>query len=121
MQTDYLQLRDWEFPVDNRFAEHFRAQVDSTTLPHPADSSARLCERCADLDFESESFTLEVNRSTLSLSGRNCDFCAMLESACERDTRFSKGDSVQIERVESNLKLAHADFPILSLLRNIGT
>jgi hypothetical protein len=43
----------------------------------------------------------------------------MLESACKKDKGL-KGDQIQLERTQSNLKLANADFPLLSLFRNLG-
>jgi hypothetical protein len=47
-------LKDWEFPVDNLFAEHVFTAVGSETLlpaPEARQPGGSLCSRCIHLDF----------------------------------------------------------------------
>lgn len=119
MHTELFKLKDWDFPVDNAFSVQFRAQASPDLLPGLNNAHARLCQRCTDLDFEAGGFSLEESLSRLASSAIGCDFCRMLETACKQDKAF-KGDYIQLERNQSNLKLANAEFPLLSLLRNLG-
>ena len=119
MHTDITKLKDWDFPVDNAFAEQLRAQIDSPALPVLNETTARLCSRCTNLDFGAGGFTLEESLGKLTLSAAECDLCRMLETACKQAGDL-KGDSIQLERTQSNLKLANADFPLLSLFRNLS-
>lgn len=114
-----MKLRDWEFPVDNTFAAQFRTRIKSHVLPALNRGNAKLCETCAGLDFGAGGFTFEASLTDLSLASAGCEFCSMLEIACKQDGSL-KGDTIQLERNQSNLKLANADFPLLSLYRNLG-
>jgi hypothetical protein len=55
----------------------------------------------------------------LSKSAATCDLCSLLHSACKRDGNV-KGENIQVERSQSNLKLSSAELPILSILRSAG-
>jgi hypothetical protein len=57
--------------------------------------------------------------SSLSRSAATCDLCSLLDSACKRDG-LVKGEHIQVERSQSNLKLSSSDLPILSILRSPG-
>lgn len=113
------QLKDWSFPVDNAFAKRLRAKANPLVLPVLDDTGAKLCQRCTYLDFEVGGFSHEESLTNLASSAASCDFCKMLEAACKQDKSL-KGDHIQLERTQSNLKLANAEFPLFSLLRKLG-
>jgi hypothetical protein len=118
-RANLSKLKNWDFPVDNIFAAQLRAEASFQQLPTLSSTDAKLCQRCTELDFEAGGFSFEASLSTLATSAPICDLCSMLQAACQQD-RTLKGDYIQLERTQSNLKLTNAEYPLLSLLRNLG-
>lgn len=105
--------------MDNTFAEQVQAIV-GFSIPSPSNNRrARLCKRCDDLDFWVGGFSLEDTAANLEHCAKYCDFCNMLQDACKRE-KSVRGSQIQLDRVESNLKLANAELPTLSIIRSPG-
>jgi hypothetical protein len=112
-------LKDWEFPVDNHFAQEVADRVGNATFSPKARPMPTLCKRCKKLEFWTGGFSLDDNVSSLLMSAQTCDLCKMLRDA-RREEDTAATDHIRFERKESNLLLAGDPFPALSILRTPG-
>jgi serine/threonine protein kinase len=118
IRADYSlpPLKDWQFPVDNRFADAVALRVPDATFVPRLRKTPKLCERCEKLDFWTGGFFIDDDVSSLLVSAQTCDFCRMLQDA-RRDEDTGATEQVRFERKESNLLLTGDPFPVLSILR----
>lgn len=112
-------LKDWEFPVDNHFAEALSKRIGPLSPPSPSSQSARLCDRCAKLSFWDGGFTFGDRLSTLRESAKSCDFCRLLSDVSIKAGN-ELGKLITFERKLSNLVITGDSFPILSIVRSDG-
>lgn len=118
-------LQDWEFPVDNEFAEKVVARLDPKSF-YPGGVSkvvsiARLCSRCEKLDFWDSLFEIEDQISDLIKRSRSCQFCEVLLRICERFEQSSNAKVFRFERRESSLRLSGLQtLPVLSICCSPG-
>ena len=106
-------LKDWEFIVDNEFAERMLSQ---STIYNKSHKSGTFCNRCIGLNFWAPGFNLGVTMVDLRARSPNCDFCRLLVRVCERSAT-GMGGKVHIERRQSNLALLEDSYPMLSIFR----
>jgi hypothetical protein len=120
VRADYSlpPLKDWQFPVDNRFASAVTNYGNCTALISQSKSTKvlKLCKRCSVLEFWTAGFSLDDNLSDLRFSAQTCELCRMLLNTHRDDNTLANG-RVRFERKESNLLLVGKSFPVLSLLR----
>jgi serine/threonine protein kinase len=115
---DLPPLKDWEFPVDNGFADRVLGKLGAKNFQPGRVEPAKLCARCQNIDFWSGNFTLVECRSRLQESMANCHFCALLLEIC---LKFDTRDQVRFDRKDSTLRLSdiHTQ-PVLSIIRSPG-
>lgn len=121
IRTDYTlpPLKDWDFPVDNMFAETVSATIGPRSLLPLRDTVARICTRCSGLDLWEGGFQLSDRRSALKERAAVCEFCSMLHDvSTSHDSQ--RADSVVFERKQSNLIIQGDLFPVLSVFRSPG-
>jgi hypothetical protein len=118
IRADYSlpPLKDWQFPVDNRFADTVAHRVENSTFLPQFKKVPKLCTRCSMLEFWTGGFSLDDNVPDLLGSAQTCDLCRMLRDA-RREDDTPANDRIRFERKESNLLLAGDPFPVLSFLR----
>jgi serine/threonine protein kinase len=118
IRADYSlpPLKDWHFPVDNRFADAVALRVGNATFWPRSRETPKLCERCEKLDFWTGGFFIDDDVFSLLMSAQTCDFCKMLRDS-RRDDDSAATAQVRFERKESNILLAGDPFPVLSILR----
>lgn len=118
IRADYSlpPLKDWQFPVDNQFAEQVINRISSTAFLPREKQLPTLCERCKSLDFWTGGFSIDDYVSNLLISAQTCDFCRLLRDA-RRVEDSPATDHIRFERKESNLLLTGDPFPVLSILR----
>jgi hypothetical protein len=118
IRVDYSlpPLKDWQFPVDNRFADAVTHRVGTAAFLPQSRKVPRLCNRCSTLEFWTGGFSLDDNVPDLLISAQTCDLCRMLRDA-RRVDNTPANDRIRFERKESNLLLAGDPFPVLSFLR----
>lgn len=112
-------MRDWEFPVDNQFAETLCARIGALSLspysPHPA----TLCKRCSNLSFWDGGFTFEDKLSALRQRSVVCNLCRFLTDVSpEREDHSDK--LITFERKLSHIVITGNPFPVLSIIRSHG-
>jgi hypothetical protein len=116
-------LKDWEFPVDNLFAEHVFTAVGSETLlpaPEARQPGGSLCSRCIHLDFWVGGFSMIDDVTAIAAQAKKgCDFCALLAKVCKKSQSVI-GGKFQIERKHSNLWITGDIAPALSIFRSPG-
>ncbi|KAF2621900.1 HET-domain-containing protein [Macroventuria anomochaeta] len=110
-------MKDWEFNVDNLFAESVLLEVGSEAMVPSTRVRTKLCSRCKALNFWASSFKLEDELSALHLRAKTCDFCGLVAMACKHN-EVIKNDKLQIERKQSNLMLTGDPYPVLSIIRS---
>ena len=106
-------LKDWEFIVDNEFAERMSSQ---STFYETSHKPGAFCNRCIGLNFWAPGFNLGVTMVDLRARAPNCDFCRLLVRVCEHTANIMDGE-VHIERRQSNLALLEDSYPMLSIFR----
>ncbi|KAK4097370.1 hypothetical protein N658DRAFT_527113 [Parathielavia hyrcaniae] len=113
-----LDIRVWEYQVDNHFAQTYLEMLDSVTLecllPKPANPE-QLCKKCESLDFWKRQFHIDDKLSALEERARTCRFCKMrwdVSSALKNRT-----DQVRFDRVGSVVKMNESDPPVFSICR----
>lgn len=111
-------LKDWEFIVDNNFVDYLLLKVGHQAISPQTSLPARLCDRCAKLDFWEGGFTLGDSWRALKDRAEQCDFCKLL-STCRPEGGLM-GDLIQLDRNQSNLVLTGNSFPALSIFRSPG-
>ncbi|KAH7385408.1 hypothetical protein DE146DRAFT_748230 [Phaeosphaeria sp. MPI-PUGE-AT-0046c] len=109
-------LKDWQFPVDNRFAEQVASRISNTAFNPQHKKTHNLCNRCRSLKFWTGGFSIDDYVSSLLVSAQNCDFCTLLRDA-RREDDSQATDQIRFERKESNLLLTGDPFPVLSIVR----
>lgn len=109
-------LKDWEFNVDNVFAEQLVGQIQAMDVDH---KRGVLCNRCIGLNFWAGGFSMGDTMAALVERSESCDFCRLLAKACGGSGNVVDG-RVQIERKQSNLVLLGDSFPLLSIYRSPG-
>jgi hypothetical protein len=115
-----LQLKDWEFLVDNVFASKVMTELGPQALRPLKAVPAKLCFRCKTLDFWAGGFAFEDKVTDLADRAAICDFCSMLHKICTSDTT-PKSPKVRFERNQSALMLASGNpLPALSIFRSPG-
>jgi serine/threonine protein kinase len=121
IRADYSlpPLQDWQFPVDNRFADAVALRVPDATFVPRLRKTPKLCERCEKLDFWTGGFFIDDDVSSLLISAQTCDFCRMLRDA-RRDDDMAATEQIRFERRDSNLLLEGNPFPALSIVRAPG-
>ncbi|KAF2176066.1 hypothetical protein K469DRAFT_700459 [Zopfia rhizophila CBS 207.26] len=120
IEADYTfpALKDWEFPVDNVFAEKVVAEIGPQALRPNEAKAANLCGRCRGLDFWAGGFAFEDRISDLEERSKICEFCKMLLGVC-LESSAPKGPKVRFERHQSTLMMAGGDpLPALSIFRS---
>ncbi|KAJ8117109.1 hypothetical protein OPT61_g1616 [Boeremia exigua] len=76
-------LKDWEFNVDNVFAETVLGTIGTqVAMPEPR-GRASLCSRCFGLNFWAGGFKMEDTLNSLSKRLTTCDFCRLLFETIE--------------------------------------
>jgi serine/threonine protein kinase len=121
-KADYAlpPLEDWEFPVDNTFADKVLAQLGAQAMQPQFPAAATLCDRCKTLSFWAGGFAIEDKVSVLQESSKECDFCKMLWDVYGK-LGATKGPKVRFERNESTLRLSGSQsLPVLSIFRSPG-
>lgn len=115
---DLPPLKDWEFTVDNQFAEKVYQQhsVEISTLTQ--DDRATLCGRCQGVNFWAGGFSMTDTIEGLQGRSSSCDFCRLLCKVCKTNPNVIDG-KVQLERKQSNLMISGDPFPILSICRSL--
>jgi serine/threonine protein kinase len=113
-------MREWEFSVDNLFAESVRSSVGPSAMTPTQRTQSKLCNRCQALDFWGASFQLEDTLTALSLRAERCDLCNLINKVCN-EKKVIKNDILQIVRKQSSLMLTGDPYPVLSIVRSPGT
>ncbi|RMJ13787.1 hypothetical protein CDV36_006531 [Fusarium kuroshium] len=116
--TSTTRLEGWEFPVDNEFAQQLVRSIGLDNLMPSSSTSAKLCNRCMNLDFGNSSFYLEESSDKLIDSSKSCELCELFydtwSGAFEPEKR---GTLVRLERTDSVIKaIGPQALPILSML-----
>lgn len=119
--TDYTlpPMKDWEFEVDNTFAQTLLAQVGAVAMAPSPTKRAALCRRCVGLNFWAGGFAMGDTIESLLSRAKICNFCDLLARVCQKN-RNIVGGNVQIERNQSNLVIPSDPVPILSICRSPG-
>jgi len=121
-KADYAlpPLEDWEFPVDNTFADKVLAQLGPQAMQPRLPVTATFCDRCKALNFWTGGFAIEDKVSDLQESSKKCHFCQMLWGVYWK-LGTTKGSKVRFERNESTLRLSgNHTLPVLSIFRSPG-
>lgn len=116
-------LKNWEFPVDNLFAERVFTAVGSEILlpaPEARQPGDNLCYQCKRLDFWVGGFSMIDNVTAVAARAEEgCDFCALLAKVCKKSPSVIRGN-FQIERRQSNLWISGDIAPAMSIARSLG-
>jgi hypothetical protein len=120
--SDYAlpPLKDWEFSVDNDFAETLATRVKRSAYSPIQDARTRLCVRCSQLDFWVGGFTFDDTILALEDRAETCDFCRILNEVSVKGDG-SKRIAVGFERKQSILLIVGEPYPVLSIFRTFGT
>lgn len=116
-----LDIKVWEYRVDNDFATQFLNKLKNASQPSPSPTSVEpngLCDYCRKLDFWSPKFHIVDNLSDLEKRALSCHFCKMrwdISSDLKRKTT-----SVRFDRVGSVIKMNESDPPVFSICRSEG-
>ncbi|KAF2849633.1 HET-domain-containing protein, partial [Plenodomus tracheiphilus IPT5] len=117
---DYLapSHEDWEFPVDNAFAENVLAEVGPQPFHPTSRGFSDLCDRCAHLNFWAAGFTFEDTLANLARKSEVCHFCRMLFRLIEKTKEISEAELVTVERKQSSLMLSGRSTPLMTIMRS---
>jgi serine/threonine protein kinase len=121
-RADYAlpPLEEWEFPVDNAFADEALATLGPESMKLLLSVPATLCNRCENLNFWAGGFSIEDNVLDLQERSDKCEFCRMLLAVCT-EAGTAKTPTVVFERNESTLRLSGSQsLPVLSIFRSPG-
>ncbi|QGI69578.1 related to tol protein [Fusarium fujikuroi] len=116
-----IDIKVWDFIVDNEFAKNFLRQ--SSTRPVPKSTKEResdsLCRECAALDFWAPDFRVNDTLSDLKKGIYQCRWCAMRWEA-SKHLEGTTANAV-FSRVGSVIKLNESDPPVFSIFRPGGS
>jgi hypothetical protein len=121
LKADYSlpPLEDWEFPVDNVFANKVLAKLGTEAMRPQSSVSATLCKRCKGLNFWAGGFAIEDKVLNFKEKSNNCGFCRMLWGVCAR-VGASIGAAVRFEREDSTLRMSGRPWPVLFIFTSPG-
>jgi serine/threonine protein kinase len=119
--SDYAlpPLKDWEFSVNNHFAQALTARVKRSKWPSSPNRHTKLCDRCLNLDFWVGGFTFDDTVLALEDRSETCEFCKMLGEVSAKEDG-PKRVAVGFERKQSVLLIVGEPFPVLSIFRSLG-
>lgn len=120
-KLDYtLPPKDWQFTVDNVFADAVLTQLRQKKSILWDSECANLCSRCQSLNFWSGGFAIEEKSFELQLKATRCHFCKLLWQAYEK-AHAIKNFRIRFERNESVIRLSgQQSLPVLSIFRSPG-
>lgn len=121
-KADYTlpPLKDWQFSVDNIFADAVLAQLHQKIGVLWDTECANLCGRCQSLNFWSGGFAIEEKSFELQLKATRCSFCKLLWQAYEK-AHAIKNSRIRFERNESVMRLSgQQSLPVLTIFRSPG-
>jgi hypothetical protein len=110
-------LKDWEFQVDNLFAEKVVKAVGAQAFSSRESNTPRLCTRCKERNFWKGGFSIEVEASVLEERAPNCDLCRMLHEIYDQ-AEDPKGGRARFLRDQSSLIMAGDPYPVISIVRS---
>lgn len=113
-----LDIKVWEFPVDNQFATEYLDGLQSA-LPLIPPGPSQLCDTCARMDFWARDFHIRDQIANLRKDSKICHFCKMRWEVC----RHLEGVTprVRFDRVESVIKMNESDPPVFSIFKSRGS
>jgi serine/threonine protein kinase len=117
--TDYTlpPLKDWEFQIDNSFADKVVDTVGMQAFMPQADINHQLCTLCSTRNFLKGGFSIEEQVSTLEDRAPKCDLCRMLYEI-HSQAEDPKGDRARFQRDQSSIIMTGDSYPVLSLVRS---
>ncbi|KAF1850768.1 uncharacterized protein K460DRAFT_274684, partial [Cucurbitaria berberidis CBS 394.84] len=110
-------LKDWQFYVDNTFAEKVTTAAGIKTLSPQLGKQQRLCNQCSNLNFWKGGFSIEVKASDLAAKAASCQFCKMLNDSFN-EAEDARGDKARFTRDQSSILISGDAFPVLSIVRS---
>jgi hypothetical protein len=113
-------LKDWEFQIDNNFADKVVASVGAREFIPQTRILHQLCSSCSGQDFLKGGFSIEERVSTLEDRAPKCDLCRMLYEV-HNQAEEPKGDRAVFQRDQSNIVMTGDSYPVLSLIRSPDT
>lgn len=124
-RRDYtVPQTDWQFPVDNEFAENTCVQLCIDASFQMPMTTARLCKRCNQLNFFENFFLLEIIVREVQDQDKYCDFCKMLANIIANNfkgTGLEVPNQLQFTRKNSGLMLdGYVKTPVGTIFRSRG-
>ena len=113
-------LKDWEFQIDNNFADKVVARIGGQEFIPQSRISHQPCSTCSAQDFLEGGFSIDERVSTLEDRASKCDLCKMLYEVHNR-AEEPKGDRAIFQRDQSNIIMTGDSYPVLSLIRGPET
>lgn len=110
-------LKDWEFQIDNNFADKLVASVDVQEFVPQTRAHPQLCGSCSTQDFLKGGFSIEERVSALEDRAPQCDLCRMLYEV-HNQAEEPKGDRAVFQRDQSNIIMTGDSYPVVSLIRS---
>ncbi|KAF5597857.1 serine threonine kinase [Fusarium pseudocircinatum] len=115
-----IDIKVWDFIVDNEFAKNFLGP--SSTRPTPTSATEResdaLCRKCAALDFWAPDFRVRDRLSDLKSEMHHCRWCAMRWTASRH--LEGKTENAVFSRNGSVINLNESDPPVFSIFKIDG-
>jgi serine/threonine protein kinase len=121
IKADYSlpPLEDWEFEVDNVFAERAISHIEAESPTKQSTTIGQLCGRCSTLNFWLSGFAIDHDLNELAESAKTCDLCRLFQNASYGVDR-QHGGKLRFERNQSVITMTGHSFPVLSIFRSPG-
>ncbi|KAK1977645.1 heterokaryon incompatibility protein-domain-containing protein [Colletotrichum cereale] len=121
--TPSARLNDWQYPVDNVFAGKVASDVGAQSLAPRNLTPAKLCTRCAQLNFSNPALSFMEVYGELQKKQTSCQLCELLWRSWSQAAEDIQPDAVtSFEINQSNITMnGSQSMPVLSLLRDAET
>ncbi|KAF4441595.1 hypothetical protein F53441_11999 [Fusarium austroafricanum] len=114
-----LDIKVWDFTVDNHFAARFFAALASKQIsqtPPVTQECGLLCQRCESMEFWAPQLSFSDSIAELNTKRQHCRWCEMRWEACKYLEKTV--ERVRFNRFGSVIKLNENDPPVFSIFKS---